>query len=47
MALGSRFPAVDRYVGWVSWAIVGGALLWYLVRVIRPRSGSARRAAQH
>ena len=47
MALGSQFPAVDRYVGWVSWAIVGGALLWYLVRVIRPHSGSAPRAAQH
>jgi membrane protein DedA with SNARE-associated domain len=46
MALGSRFPAVDRYVGWVSWAIIAAAVIWYLVRVIRPRSGDARRGRQ-
>ncbi|HEX2219884.1 MAG TPA: DedA family protein [Gemmatimonadales bacterium] len=46
MALGSQFPAVDRYVGWVSWAVIGGALVWYLVRVFRPRSGGARRDRQ-
>jgi membrane protein DedA with SNARE-associated domain len=46
MALGSRFPAVDRYVGWVSWAIIAAAVIWYLARVIRPRSGDARRGRQ-
>lgn len=47
MALGSEFPAVDRYVGWVSWAVIAAAVIWYLARVIRPRSNDARRGRQH
>jgi membrane protein DedA with SNARE-associated domain len=38
--LGRQFPAVDRYVGWVSWAIIAGALGWYLFRVLPPRGGA-------
>jgi membrane protein DedA with SNARE-associated domain len=38
--LGQQFPAVDRYVGWVSWAIIAGALGWYLFRVLPPRGGA-------
>ena len=41
VALGSRFPEVDRYVGWVSWAIIAAALAWYIVRVVRPRGARA------
>jgi len=42
VVLGRQFPAVERYVGWVSWAIIAGALAWYLVRVARPRGGARR-----
>lgn len=38
--LGRQFPAVDRYVGWVSWAIIVGALVWYVFRLVRPRGGA-------
>ena len=38
--LGRQFPAVGRYVGWVSWAIIGGALSWYAFRLVRPRGGA-------
>jgi membrane protein DedA with SNARE-associated domain len=38
--LGRQFPAVDRYVGWVSWGIIAGALAWYLFRLVRPRGGA-------
>lgn len=37
LALGSRFTEVDRYVGPLSWAVVGVALVVYLVRVVRYR----------
>ena len=40
VALGRRFPEVDRYVGWASWAIIAAALVWYIVRLVRPRGGA-------
>jgi membrane protein DedA with SNARE-associated domain len=33
--LGSRFELVDRWIGPVSWVVVGGALAWYVVRLVR------------
>ena len=41
VALGRQFPAVDRYVGWVSWAIIAAMVIWYLYRVLRPRQRGA------
>lgn len=38
--LGRQFPAVDRYVGWATWVIIGGAVVWYIFRVVRPRGGA-------
>jgi membrane protein DedA with SNARE-associated domain len=43
--LGQRFDQVDRFVGPLSWVVIGGALAWYLYRVARIRAGrSASRA---
>ncbi len=44
VALGHRFPAVDRYVGWATWAIILGAGAWYLIRALRQRPATARGA---
>lgn len=41
--LGASFPRVGDYVGLFTWAVIGAALLWYVLRVIRlrrRRSGS-------
>ncbi len=43
VVLGRQFPAVDRYVGWATWVIIGAALIWYVVRVLRPRGARAGR----
>ena len=42
--LGQRFGEVDRFVGPLSWVVLGGALLWYLYRVRRIRSARATKA---
>ena len=31
--LGSSFPRVGDVMGWVTWAVIGGATIWYLYRV--------------
>ncbi len=33
--LGRNFPQIQQYLGIITWIILGGAVLWYVVRVIR------------
>ena len=33
--LGTRFQEAERFVGPVTWAVIGGAALIYIYRVIR------------
>jgi membrane protein DedA with SNARE-associated domain len=33
--LGSNYQSAERYVGWLSWAVIAALLLWYVVRVVR------------
>jgi membrane protein DedA with SNARE-associated domain len=40
--LGRNYQVVEQYVGWVSWAVLGLVLLWYVVQVSRhPGHGSS------
>ena len=38
--LGQRFDQVDRFMGPLSWVVIGGAVGWYLYRVARIRAAS-------
>jgi len=33
--LGQQFPKVGEYVGIVAWVVIGGAVLWYVWRVVK------------
>lgn len=35
--LGANFPVIGDYVGILTWLVIGVALVWYVVRVIRLR----------
>lgn len=37
LLLGSQFPDIERYVGIVSWIVIGGAVLLYIRRIVRIR----------
>lgn len=37
LLLGRGFPAIHDYVGYGTWAVVGGAAVWYIYRVVRIR----------
>lgn len=40
--LGSQFPQIGQWVGIFTWAVIGGAALWYVTRVIRLRRRGPR-----
>lgn len=43
--LGRNYQAVEEYVGWVSWIVIGAVVAWYVVRVVRQPSGRDTKAA--
>ena len=40
--VGRQFPAVGSVVGWVSWAVISAATVWYVYRVIRVHRNKRR-----
>lgn len=45
--LGANFQGVDRYIGPVSWVVIGAALVGYVYRVARLLREKRRRGARH
>ncbi|MBN1239228.1 MAG: DedA family protein [Gammaproteobacteria bacterium] len=45
--LGRNYQQVERYVGWVSWAVIGALVAWYVIRVVRHPSAGGGSAEQN
>lgn len=42
--LGQTFQEIERYVGVLSWVVIGAAIMWYLYRVARIKALSSSRS---